>query len=61
MTAGLVAPCVIKIEFDDRLRVKSATGGGGGGPDPELPQLVQLNRIGRRIASGTLRRIRPIG
>ena len=60
LTAGLVASCMIEIEFADRLRVKSATGGGGGEPAPELPQPVQVNRPEKRIASGTLCRIRPI-
>ena len=60
LTAGLVAPCVTEIEFDDRLRAKSAAGGGGGGPDPELPQPAELHMARTRIASRTLCRIRPM-
>jgi hypothetical protein len=47
-TAGLVAPCWMEIEFDDKLSEKSATGGGGGGEfEGEPPQLAQIRASGR--------------
>jgi hypothetical protein len=55
LTAELVAPWVIEIELDDRLRVKSAAGGGGGGGaiDDEAPQLAHTKASERRTAKRT--------
>ena len=64
LTAGLVAPSVTEIEFDDKLREKSATGGGGGGggggPEAAPPQPPQINASGKRITSGTSCRNHPM-
>ena len=60
MTAELVAPCAIEMEFDDRLRVKSAVGGGGGALEEEPPQLAQTDASERRTAAGTPWRNRPM-
>jgi len=43
----------MEIEFEDRLRVKSAAGGGGGGLEVEPPQLAHTDASERRIAAGT--------
>jgi hypothetical protein len=51
--AELVAPCVIEIEFDDRLSEKSASGGGGGGLEDEPPHPAQMDASERRTAVGT--------
>jgi hypothetical protein len=52
---------MMEIEFDERLRVKSAAGGGGGGGlEDEPPQLPQSNARERRTAAGTLCRNRPM-
>jgi len=53
LTAELVAPWVMEIEFDDRLREKSASGGGGGGPADEPPHPADINASERRTAAGT--------
>ncbi len=52
VTAELVAPCEMEIEFDDRARVKSTAGGGGGGGglEDEPPQASHSN-ASRKTAS----------
>jgi len=55
---GLVAPCTMEIEFDDRLRVKSASGGGGG-LEHAPPQSAEIRASEGRTVAGTPRRNRP--
>jgi len=43
----------MEIEFADRLREKSATGGGGGVLEDEPPQLAHTDASERRTAAGT--------
>jgi hypothetical protein len=44
----------MEIEFDDRLRLKSATGGGGGGGlEDEPPQPAHTDASEKRTAAGT--------
>ncbi|OLB35047.1 MAG: hypothetical protein AUH11_16320 [Acidobacteria bacterium 13_2_20CM_57_17] len=47
LTEGLVAPCGMEIEFDDKLRVKSGAGGGGGELEDAAPQPAQIHGTGR--------------
>jgi hypothetical protein len=54
LRAGLAAPWMMEIEFDGRLREKSATGGGGGVVEDEPPQLAHRDASERRTAAGTL-------
>jgi hypothetical protein len=53
LTAGLAAPWVMEIEFDDRLREKSAAGGGGGALEDKPPQLAHNGATERRTAAWT--------
>ncbi len=54
LTAELVAPWVMEIEFDDTLSEKSASGGGGGGElEDEPPQPAYMDASETRIAAGT--------
>jgi hypothetical protein len=48
------------MEFDDRLRVKSAAGGGGGALEDVPPQLALTNASERSTAAGTPWRNRPM-
>jgi hypothetical protein len=54
LRAGLAAPWMMEIEFDDRLREKSATGGGGRAFEDEPPQLAHTDASEMRTAAGTL-------
>jgi hypothetical protein len=54
LRAGLAAPWMIEIEFDDRLREKSATGGGSRAFEDEPPQLAHIDASERRTAAGML-------
>ena len=53
LTEGLVAPCAMEIEFDDKLRVKSGAGGGGGELEDAAPQPAQIRTSERRTVAGT--------
>jgi hypothetical protein len=60
VSAELVVPCWMEIEFEDRATEKSGTGGGGGMTEEEPPpQPADTPASRRRMDIGTRWRYRP--